>query len=134
MLWMSFLFSCTPIPTDPVDTGLMEAEDPALSFARDVLPIVQQHDCARCHLSSVTEYEEITANRAGYTDEWYNACINMMWIEPFEPDRSFLVHKIQGTYLDVGAQGGDVMPLDGATLSEMEIDIIREWIQGGALP
>lgn len=53
-------------------------------------------------------------------------------IEPFEPDSSYLVHKIQGTHLEVGGSGVR-MPASGCCLSPREIDLIRQWVTEGAL-
>jgi hypothetical protein len=55
---------------------------------------------------------------------------SMMRIRPFQPDSSYLVHKIQGTHLNVGGSGSR-MPL-GGQLSQREIDLIRAWVSAGA--
>jgi hypothetical protein len=52
-------------------------------------------------------------------------------IEPNQPDQSYLVHKIQGTQASVGGSGNR-MPLGGASLSQADIDTIRDWITAGA--
>jgi hypothetical protein len=52
-------------------------------------------------------------------------------IEPGQPDQSYLVHMIQGTFGQVGGTGPR-MPI-GGQLSQGEIDTIREWITAGAL-
>ena len=53
-------------------------------------------------------------------------------VTPSDPDNSYLFHKIRGTHLTVGGSGSQ-MPLGGTPLSESNIDIIRQWIQAGAL-
>ena len=52
-------------------------------------------------------------------------------IEPFQPDASYLINKIEGT---AGSVGGipSRMPLGGAPLSQAQIDLIRSWILAGA--
>ena len=50
-------------------------------------------------------------------------------MQPGNPDNSYLVHKIEGRAA-VGAR----MPLGGAPLPQASIDLIRQWIQDGALP
>ena len=50
-----------------------------------------------------------------------------------EPDNSYLVHKVQGTHLNVGGSGNR-MPLGRSPLTQMDIDLIRAWIEAGALP
>ena len=55
--------------------------------------------------------------------------LDMDLIEPLDPPRSYLWHKINGTHLDVGGEG-DLMPpgiFDGDTLA-----LIEDWILAGA--
>jgi len=56
---------------------------------------------------------------------------SMNRVTPNQPDNSYLVHKIQGTHLDVGGSGSR-MPLNRSPLSQSDIDLIRAWIQAGA--
>lgn len=49
-------------------------------------------------------------------------------IEPFDPDNSYLIQKLEGTAA-VGAR----MPRGGAALAQADIDAIRLWISNGAL-
>jgi hypothetical protein len=59
---------------------------------------------------------------------------SMARIKPFFPDSSYLVHKIQGTHLDVGGSGLR-MPFgcSGAScLSQTQIGRIRQWVTEGA--
>jgi hypothetical protein len=48
---------------------------------------------------------------------------------PGNPNDSFLIQKLEGTAL-FGAQ----MPADGLYLQQVTVDVIRQWIQDGALP
>jgi hypothetical protein len=48
-------------------------------------------------------------------------------VEPGDPDNSFLVRRIEGTF-------APQMPLGGAPLDQALIDDIREWISDGANP
>ncbi len=52
-------------------------------------------------------------------------------IEPGQPDQSYLVHMIQGTFGQVGGMGPR-MPLGGTPLTQAQIDVIRAWITAGA--
>lgn len=52
-------------------------------------------------------------------------------VRPFQPDSSYLVHKVQGTQANVGGSGAR-MPLGGNPLSATEIARIRTWITLGA--
>jgi hypothetical protein len=49
-------------------------------------------------------------------------------VEPFAPDDSYLVCKIE----DCPGNAGGLMPVTGAPLTEEEIGAIREWILMGA--
>ena len=51
----------------------------------------------------------------------------LMRVSPGDPDRSYLVHKIEGR-----AEVGDRMPLGGPPLPQTTIDVIRQWIVDGA--
>ena len=59
--------------------------------------------------------------------------LSMNRVTPNQPDNSYLVHKVQGTHLDVGGSG-DRMPQGRSPLSQSDIDLIRAWIQEGAQP
>jgi len=50
-------------------------------------------------------------------------------VEPFDPDASYLIQKLEGT-----ASSGGRMPLGGIPLPQADIDVIRSWIANGALP
>ncbi len=54
-------------------------------------------------------------------------------VTPNQPDNSYLVHKVQGTHLAAGGSGSQ-MPEGQPPLSQSDIDLIRAWIQAGALP
>jgi len=49
-------------------------------------------------------------------------------VEPGNPDRSYLIHKIEGRSSIVGQR----MPLGREPLSQEEINVLREWIANGA--
>lgn len=49
-------------------------------------------------------------------------------VEPGEPDRSYLVRKLEGT-----ASTGGQMPLDSPPLPQSTINFVRQWIVDGAL-
>ncbi|MEQ8766802.1 MAG: hypothetical protein RL885_23010 [Planctomycetota bacterium] len=52
-------------------------------------------------------------------------------IEPFDPEASYLIHKVRGTQRDVGGTGGR-MPSIGPRLTAEEINRIERWILLGA--
>ena len=55
----------------------------------------------------------------------------MSLIEPFEPEASYIWHKLESTHQDVGGQGA-TMPRGRPQLVEEERQTIRNWIEDGA--
>ena len=51
-------------------------------------------------------------------------------VQPFEPEESYLIWKLDGRDGIVG----DQMPLFGTPLSQAEIDVVARWIADGAKP
>jgi mono/diheme cytochrome c family protein len=49
-------------------------------------------------------------------------------VDPFDPDASYLIRKLEGS----AATGGQ-MPLGAPALPQADIDVVRQWIAGGAL-
>ena len=108
-----------------------------VTLSGDVQPIFTGN-CALpgCHVGSSPE--EGMSLGAGQT---FSNVVNvqarqlstMNRVTPNQPDNSYLVHKVQGTHLDVGVDGsGSRMPLNRSPLSQSDIDLIRAWIQAGA--
>lgn len=58
-----------------------------------------------------------------------NGQSNVMLVAPNDPDASYLIRKLENTAGISGAR----MPLRAAALPQADIDVIREWISGGAL-
>lgn len=54
---------------------------------------------------------------------------SLLRVDPGDPAQSYLVQKLDGT-----ASRGARMPLGGPFLSRDQIDLVREWIAGGAMP
>jgi hypothetical protein len=116
---------------DAADTGT-----PPATFSSGVRPIlVNNCAVAGCHvgpdpqqgmdLSPAVAYSNIVNVPA-------RELPSMMRVRPFQPDSSYLVHKVQGTHVLVGGSGAR-MPLGAPPLAQQEIDLIRSWIRQGAL-
>jgi hypothetical protein len=59
-----------------------------------------------------------------------NEVPGLLRVDPGNPDRSYLIQKLEGT-----AAAGERMPLNGPPfLPQKTIDVIRQWITDGALP
>ena len=54
---------------------------------------------------------------------------NLIRVVPGDPDASFLIQKLQGT----DGLLGDRMPDGGPYLTTATVNVIRQWIQDGAL-
>lgn len=136
----------TSVPAVTGDVEITEDHDPSsitdicgapsqVSFASDIQPIFS-NNCAfsGCHggsspamgmnLSAGMAYANIVNVPSGELP-------SMDRIEPGQPDLSYLIHKIQGTQLDVGGSGLQ-MPRGGTPLSQATIDLIRLWVTQGA--
>jgi hypothetical protein len=118
-----------PGPCDP-------AVDPQASLTCDVQPIFTAN-CALsgCHAgTSPQQGMNLSAGQAfGNTVNVPSMELpSMDRVEPFQPDASYLVHKIQGSQATVGGTG-DRMPLNAPPLTAAQIDTIRSWISAGAL-
>ena len=54
---------------------------------------------------------------------------SLLRVDPGDPDRSYLVRKLEGS-----AAEGERMPLGGPPVPQATIDFVRQWISDGALP
>ena len=114
---------------DIEDTETAESQEDALSFESDILPLFKASNCDNCHGNMITTYDTIVSTMAGDFDDEANACVLMPWVTPFEPEKSYLQHKIDGTFINFGTEYGDTMHLFPG-----EEEIVRQWILDGALP
>ena len=98
-------------------------EDVALEFLEPL--------CADCHAgASASEGLDLTLEGA-YDDmvEAYSLQrSNLMLVEPGEPDRSYLIIKMEGG----SRMTGRIMPRGRAARPQGEIDVVRQWIADGA--
>jgi hypothetical protein len=104
-------------------------------LSADVQPILTAN-CALsgCHAGGNPQQgQNLSAGQtfANVVNVASNELPTMDRVEPGQPDSSYLVHKIQGTHLQVGGSG-DRMPRGRSPLSQGDINVIRAWIQAGA--
>ncbi len=119
-------------------TGL-DADDGGdeVTLSGDVQPIFTGN-CALtgCHAGSSPE-EGMSLGEGQTFSNVVNVAarqlLTMNRVTPNQPDNSYLVHKVQGTHLAAGGSGSQ-MPEGLSPLLQSDIDLIREWIQAGALP
>lgn len=130
---------------DAAETSSTGGEDdsttmvPVVDYATEIQPI-WNFQCT-CHLMGMSgtmvaptltlnmevSYGELVGKQVMSVDG-----LAMDRIAPFEPDASYLWHKIHDTQLEVGGNGTEMPP--GATLPESDVQLIEDWIRGGALP
>ena len=116
-------------------TALLAVAAPAaaeVSFARDLVPILKGI-CANCHLTG-----EEPGKMKLYPSAARASLVNvpsqegsLVRVRPGDPAQSYLMHKLDGTHLDVGGQG-ERMPFGLPPLDDAERQKFRDWIKSGA--
>lgn len=113
----------TPLPVGP------------LSFARDILPIFADR-CVSCHRSGgIADLSGIDLNLQA--DRAFSSLVNqpsaqrpdLTLVVPGDADASLLYLKVSSANPPVGAR----MPLIAAPLSAAQVELIRRWIDEGAV-
>jgi len=101
-------------------------------FSADIVPILRSR-CAVCHLTG-----EEAGNMSLVPDAAYENLVGvkspttgLVRVEPGKPDASYLIMKLEGTYLSKGGSGAR-MPFGAEPLSADNIKLIRDWIAAGA--
>lgn len=108
------------------------ADPPPVSFARQIQPIFNV-TCVECHIHGPAIGFLDLGPEAAYAElvGVWSTQADMPRVDPGSVATSYLVHKLQGTHVDVGGTGMR-MPMGGAQLSERQLDLIRRWIAEGA--
>lgn len=117
---------------------LAETDIPT-SLSRDVQPIFTQ-TCALsgCHAGSlpaanlILETGRLFDAQTGIVNVASDQRFGLMRVLPGDAESSYLVNKLEGTQGSVGG-GGERMPVGLPPLSESAIDVVRRWIDEGAL-
>jgi len=134
--------------TQPGDTGMTSAAQDSSSGSTnvpsheaDIQPIWDEHCVTACHEPDGTGsfWIDLSAGEA------YGAIVGVTsvsvseeaFVEPGDPEGSYLWHKINGTQASVGGGGLDMpSPLAGmddpTVLTQEQYDTIEAWIAGGA--
>jgi len=110
-------------------------EPSAVSLANNVQTILDAR-CVQCHFLESAQGELVLEQ-----GEAFASLVNipssqapMNRVEPGNPDRSYLMHKLRGTHHSVGGSGS-AMPLGGEVSSGLSTDdmaLIQTWIVTGA--
>lgn len=103
----------------------------SLNFTRDIQPIFDAN-CVVCHQSGGTQGGlNLEAGESyGATVLRHSEESKLLRIDPGKPEESYLIHKLEGSHIQVGGTGEQMPttePLDKAL-----INVIRQWISEGA--
>jgi CHRD domain len=102
-----------------------------VSFARDIQPIFNTR-CS-CHIGGVpAEGQNLAAGQAIANIVNVKSRESALdRIEPGDPEKSYMIHKLRGTQRTVGGSGSR-MPLGGAALPPAQLQLLETWIKEGA--
>ncbi len=121
----------------PRDGGLERDGGPTTTFTTDIVPIIQTY-CVRCH-SATNRPPRMDFRQPAQTT--YDRLVNRPairaqadYIEPGDPDRSYLLLKIENRHQTISGADGDFMPPNGqrVRVSAPEVETMRTWVREGA--
>ncbi|MBV2132492.1 hypothetical protein KRX52_06700 [Pseudomonas sp. MAP12] len=103
-----------------------------VSFSKAVAPIFRVQ-CATCHMNG-----DEPGGMKLYPSAAYQSLVGvasagspLQRVAPGAPEQSYLLHKLQGTHLNVGGAGVQ-MPFGQPPLAEDSLQLIRLWVEQGA--
>lgn len=123
-----------PAAHDPAPAAAPNVS-PNVSYAADIVPLLEGQ-CATCHLTGeeaggmALVGDMAIASLVGQPAE---EAPGLMRVAAGDPDRSYLVMKLEGTHIANGGAGAQ-MPFGAPPLSAAEIATVRAWIAQGARP
>ncbi|MBS0345705.1 MAG: hypothetical protein JSR69_04530 [Proteobacteria bacterium] len=108
------------------------AAAPAVSFSRDIVPVLRGN-CATCHLTGQEAGQMKLHPGGAYASLVKVASVEspLQRVAPGAPDKSYLMHKLDGTHLDAGGSG-ERMPFGQPPLDDATRELLRRWIAAGA--
>lgn len=122
------------LTTALLTTGALATDDnqPA-SFARDIAPLLKQR-CAVCHITGQEPGLMSLVPAKAYANLVGPISVQskLQRVEPGKPEQSYLYHKLTGSHLEAGGEGLQ-MPFAAPPLPQTQLDLIRRWIEEGAL-
>jgi hypothetical protein len=110
-----------------------------VSLQHDVQPIFTAscavsgcHDAGILSAGMVLEEGRLFDPVEGIVGVPSQEALGVLRVKPGSSAESYLIHKLQGTQDTVGG-GGDPMPFGGPSLADSTLQVIRDWIDQGAL-
>ncbi len=125
-----------PPPAAPDMTAPAPPQTP--TFSADVLPILKNNGCfGSCHMGNVWNGAVADANNAAalvtyLTTTHSSQCTTMDLVTTNDAANSYLYEKISGTFPNAKCQS-DPMPQGSGPLPAAQSDIVKAWINAGAL-
>jgi hypothetical protein len=108
-----------------------EANPDCLSHDDDIQPIWDA-ECISCHGDiSPSAGLDLEGDARASLVEVTETGSGLYFVEPYAPEDSYLWHKLEGTFGDVGGSGSQ-MPLGSAPLDDADLDAVETWILQGA--
>lgn len=86
---------------------------------------------AACHAAGATPPQLDAAGAYGALVGVQSGQSSLPYVKPYDPEGSYLVHKLRGDATSVGGSVGTLMPPDGA-LSPADLSAVEAWITNGA--
>lgn len=132
------LFACSggdTANTGPEAPAASEAPAAQSLFETEIAPILAS-SCATCHLTGqeAGNMSLVPAQAlANLVDVPSKEAPGLVRVVPGNPDKSYLVMKLEGTQIAHGGTGAQ-MPFGAPPLSADKIAKIRQWIAEGAKP
>lgn len=104
----------------------------SVNFNEDLLPVFKRN-CLACHVTGEEQGRlALVPGKAYASLVGVPAVYGLLArVEPGSPERSYLVHKLEGTHLDVGGRGTR-MPMGFPPLEPPVLESIKAWISAGA--
>jgi hypothetical protein len=107
-----------------------------LSHAADLQPIWDAHCVTNCHVAGGLNTDVVLTPDRALDDllERLPVTATIPFVEPGDPTRSYLLHKLDDRQDEAPGGSGQAMPL-GAPLLPVEVrDLVEAWIEQGAPP
>lgn len=122
----------------PRDAGPQRDAGPTTSFTADVQPIIQAY-CVRCHSATNRpprmDFRQPARNTYDRLVGRPALRAQANYIEPGDPDRSYLLLKIENRHQTITGFDGDFMPpnRERIRVSAPEVETLTTWIREGAV-